>query len=51
MKVEAFGCKLLLSNILDHDPKGGSTVNLKVKFLSPALILYAWMAFLTLSQN
>ncbi|WP_272520283.1 phage protein [Providencia sp. PROV223] len=33
MKVEAFGCKLLLSDILDHDPKGGSTVNLKVKFL------------------
>lgn len=33
MKVEAFGCKLLLSDILDHDPKGGTTVNLKVKFL------------------
>ncbi len=32
MKVEAFGCKLLLSDILDHDPKGGSIVNLKVKF-------------------
>lgn len=33
MKVEAFGCKLLLSDILDHDPKGGSTINLKVKYL------------------
>lgn len=33
MKVEAFGCKLILSDILDHDPKGGSLVSLKVKFV------------------
>ncbi|HDU8567048.1 TPA: DUF2597 family protein [Morganella morganii] len=33
MKVEAFGCKLILSDILDQDPKGGSVVSLKVKFV------------------
>ncbi len=49
MKVEAFGCKLL-SNILDHDPKGG-TVNLKVKFLVTSPDFVRLMAFLTLSQN
>lgn len=32
MKVEAFGCKMILSDILDQDPKGGSVVSLKVKF-------------------
>lgn len=32
-KVEAFGCKLLLNNILDLDPKGGSLSTRKIKYL------------------
>jgi len=32
VKVEAFGCKLVLSNILDIDPKGGSLSTHKVKY-------------------
>ncbi|MDC9589180.1 MULTISPECIES: DUF2597 family protein [Xenorhabdus] len=33
MKVEAYGCKLILSDILDVDPKGGSVMTHKVKFV------------------
>lgn len=33
VKVEAFGCKLVLSDILDQDPKGGSLTTFKVKYL------------------
>jgi hypothetical protein len=32
MKVEAFGCKLQLNNILDVDPKGGSITTHKIKY-------------------
>ncbi|QCT18486.1 DUF2597 family protein [Jejubacter calystegiae] len=33
LKVEAFACKLVPSNVLDNDPKGGSTLTHKVKYL------------------
>ncbi|MTC70020.1 phage protein [Providencia sp. wls1914] len=33
LKVEAFGCKLLLNNIIDGDPKGGSVLTHKIKYL------------------
>ncbi|MEA3725891.1 phage protein [Enterobacter cloacae] len=33
IKVEAFGCKLNLSNLLDIDPKGGALSTRKFKFL------------------
>ncbi|OTA17198.1 tail protein [Xenorhabdus beddingii] len=33
MKVEAYGCKLIVSDILDVDPKGGSIMTHKVKFV------------------
>ncbi|AVD62434.1 MULTISPECIES: phage protein [Serratia] len=33
LKVEAFGCKLILSDILDVDPKGGSIMSHKIKFV------------------
>lgn len=32
LKIEAFGCKLVLSNILDADPKGGSVMTHKIKY-------------------
>ncbi|WP_278399789.1 phage protein [Hafnia paralvei] len=32
LKVEPFGCKLSLSNVLDGDPKGGSTLTHKIKY-------------------
>ncbi|MBU9809243.1 DUF2597 family protein [Rahnella sp. SL6] len=32
LKIEAFGCKLVLSNLLDNDPKGGSTLSHKIKY-------------------
>ncbi len=32
VKVEAFGCKLVVSNVLDVDPKGGSLTTHKVKY-------------------
>lgn len=32
MKFEAFGCKLVLSNLLDNDPKGGSVLTHKIKY-------------------
>jgi len=32
VKVEAFGCKLILSNLLDLDPKGGSITTHKIKY-------------------
>ena len=32
VKVEAFGCKLIISNILDIDPKGGALTTHKVKY-------------------
>lgn len=40
MKVEAFGCKLIVSNVLTLDPKGGSVSTSKIKFLvtSPKFI-------------
>lgn len=31
-KIEAFGCKLILSDIIDVDPKGGATLTHKIKF-------------------
>lgn len=31
-KVEAFGCKFLVTNLLDIDPKGGSKSTKKIKF-------------------
>ncbi|MBC8946375.1 MULTISPECIES: DUF2597 family protein [Xenorhabdus] len=33
MKVEAYGCKLIVSDILDVDPKGGSVMTHKIKFV------------------
>lgn len=33
IKVEAFGCKFILSDILDQDPKGGSLTTFKVKYI------------------
>src|SRR5471032_1168113 len=33
LKIEAFGCKLVLSNILDADPKGGSVMTHKIKYV------------------
>ncbi|TNH44430.1 DUF2597 family protein [Photorhabdus luminescens] len=33
IKVEAYGCKLIISDILDVDPKGGSVMTHKVKFV------------------
>ncbi|KHT36616.1 DUF2597 family protein [Pectobacterium carotovorum subsp. carotovorum] len=33
IKVEAFGCKMILSDILDNDPKGGSVVTHKIKYV------------------
>ena len=33
LKIEAFGCKLVLSNLLDNDPKGGSTLSHKIKYM------------------
>ncbi|CAI2787830.1 Protein of uncharacterised function (DUF2597) [Serratia grimesii] len=33
LKVEAFGCKLIVSDILDVDPKGGSIMTHKIKFV------------------
>ncbi|EOJ8601629.1 phage protein [Cronobacter sakazakii] len=33
VKIEAFGCKLNLSNLLDIDPKGGAVSTRKFKFL------------------
>lgn len=33
LKVEAFGCKLIVSDVLDVDPKGGSVMTHKIKFL------------------
>ncbi len=40
VKVEAFGCKLVLSNLLDIDPKGGSLTTHKIKYFvtSPKFI-------------
>lgn len=32
IKVEAFGCKLILSNLLDIDPKGGAITTHKIKY-------------------
>lgn len=32
LKIEAFACKLVLSNVLDNDPKGGSTLSHKIKY-------------------
>lgn len=32
-KVEAFGCKFLLTDLLDVDPKGGSKSTKKIKFI------------------
>ncbi|WP_455811903.1 phage protein [Pseudomonas graminis] len=32
VKVEAFGCKLVVSNVLDLDPKGGSITTHKIKY-------------------
>lgn len=32
LKVEAFGCKLVVSGLLDIDPKGGSVQTHKVKY-------------------
>lgn len=32
IKVEAFGCKLMLNNVLDIDPKGGSITTHKIKY-------------------
>lgn len=33
LKIEAFGCKLLITNGLDDDPKGGAILTHKVKYL------------------
>lgn len=33
MKVEAFGCKLILNNLVSIDPKGGDTLSHKIKFM------------------
>lgn len=48
MKVEAFGCKLILAGILDIDPKGGSVLTHKVKFLvtSPDFVHIAGIPYL-----
>ncbi|ECE6803523.1 DUF2597 domain-containing protein [Salmonella enterica subsp. diarizonae] len=33
MKVEAFGCKLILNNLVNIDTKGGDTLSHKIKFM------------------
>ncbi|HCM2546830.1 TPA: DUF2597 family protein, partial [Salmonella enterica subsp. enterica serovar Durban] len=33
LKVEAFGCKLLISNLLNIDGKGGDSMSHKIKFM------------------
>ncbi|ENM6001648.1 DUF2597 family protein [Proteus mirabilis] len=33
LKVESFGCKLNLTDILDVDPKGGAVMTHKIKFI------------------
>ncbi|EFU6568951.1 DUF2597 family protein [Salmonella enterica] len=33
LKIEAFGCKLVLSNLLNLDSKGGDAMNHKIKFM------------------
>lgn len=33
LKIEAFGCKLQITNGLDNDPKGGAILTHKVKYL------------------
>ncbi len=33
IKVEAFGCKLIINAILDVEPKGGTVMNHKVKYV------------------
>ncbi|WP_333891746.1 phage protein [Atlantibacter subterraneus] len=33
LKLEAFGCKLLPTNLLDNDPKGGAVLTHKVKYV------------------
>ncbi|EAA5440546.1 DUF2597 domain-containing protein [Salmonella enterica subsp. diarizonae] len=33
MKVEAFGCKLVISNLVNIDSKGGDTMSHKIKFM------------------
>ena len=40
LKIEAFGCKLVVSNLLDNDPKGGSTLSHKIKYMvtSPQVV-------------
>lgn len=40
LKVEAFGCKLIVTSPLSFDPKGGETASHKVKYLvtSPSFV-------------
>ncbi|EGA9844560.1 DUF2597 family protein [Salmonella enterica] len=33
LKIEAFGCKLVISNLLNLDTKGGDTMSHKIKFM------------------
>ncbi|EDX4100145.1 DUF2597 family protein [Salmonella enterica] len=33
LKIEAFGCKLLISNLMNIDSKGGDSMSHKIKFL------------------
>ncbi|EGS9596369.1 DUF2597 family protein, partial [Salmonella enterica] len=33
LKIEAFGCKLLISNLMNVDSKGGDSLSHKIKFL------------------
>ncbi|EAX2424728.1 DUF2597 family protein, partial [Salmonella enterica] len=33
LKIEAFGCKLLISNLMNIDSKGGDSLSHKIKFL------------------
>lgn len=33
LKIEAFGCKFSVSNLLDDDPKGGAVLTHKIKYV------------------
>ncbi|ECP9801236.1 DUF2597 family protein, partial [Salmonella enterica] len=33
LKIEAFGCKLLISNLMNIDSKGGDSMSHKIKFM------------------
>ncbi|EAQ6131893.1 DUF2597 family protein [Salmonella enterica] len=49
LKIEAFGCKLLISNLLNIDSKGGDSMSHKIKFMvtSPEFVKIDGMPILS----